>query len=367
MVGSSLLMLLSVSNDPSDPSDQPTVRTWDEVAALAGPVERAERSRWIRHRIRHRERVSQIAARYGVSREKLVEWNKLDPQEDYPPRGRRSVKVRTQRMVPPRMKVTYVPREEETWGDVAAQLRVEIPDLHAWNWQQRRIKPGRPLMAWVDPALSWSLRPGQGPEVPESFDVPQGGLSVGRPNRGRLLAAVQLPDSPLYSRGIKRVLWGSSYTIEQLQVAFANFRHDTGFEHEIIVGSISKRNGRNLPPHKSHQSGRDVDIRLPLLPHVPDTKHPNPDEIDWYATWGLIKALGATDAVTVVFLEADLHRRVYEAARTMGESRDTLADYLIFPQWRPKADPLVRHSRGHDEHIHVRFRCADNEPRCKGG
>ncbi len=365
-MGSSLLMLLSVGSESGDLAEQPTVRTWDEVAALAGPVEHAERSHWIRHRIRHRERVSQIAARYGVRREKLVEWNKLDPQQPYPPRGKRSVKVRTRRIVPPRMKVAYVPAEEETWGDVAAQLRVEIPDLHAWNWQQRRLKPGRPLMAWVDPALSLSVRPGLGDEVPESFDVPEGGLSVGRPNRGRLVNAVQLPESPLYTRGVKRVLWGSSYTIEQLQIAFANFRYDTGFEHEIIVGSISKRNGRKLPPHKSHQSGRDVDIRLPLLAHVPDTKHPNADEIDWYATWALIKALGATEAVTVVFLDADLHRRVYEAARTMGESRETLENYLIFPQWRPKASPLVRHSRGHDEHIHVRFRCADNEPRCKG-
>lgn len=365
-------MLLSVGSDtdevtdPSPPADLPIVRSWDDVSTLAGPIETAERARWIRHRVRQRERVSQIAARYGVSREKLVEWNKLDAGENYPPRGRRSLKVRTRRVVPPRMKVTYIPGEEESWGDIAAVLRVEIPDLHAWNWQHRRIKAGRPLMAWVDPVVACPLRPGEGPDIPESFDVPEGGLSVGKPQRGRIKGAVQLPESPLYSRGIRRLLWGSSYTIEQLQVAFANFRHDTGFEHKIVIGSISKRGGRTLPPHKSHQSGRDVDIRLPLLAHVPDTSRPNPDEVDWYATWGLIKALGATDAVTVVFLEADLHRRVYEAARTMGESRDTLADYLTFPQWRPKAAPLVRHSRGHNKHIHVRFRCADNEPRCKG-
>lgn len=221
------------------------------------------------------------------------------------------------------------------------------------------------MMAWVEPAVVWTYRPGEGPPVPETFDVPANGLSVGRPQRGRLVDGVQLPESPLYSRGVARVLWGSSHTIEQLQRAFAHFRHDTGFEHEIVIGSISKRNGRKLPPHKSHQSGRDVDIRLPLLPHVPDTKHPNPDEIDWYASWGLIKALGETDSVTVVFLEADLHRRVYEAARSMGEPRDVLAEYLIFPRWKPKGDPLVRHARGHDEHIHVRFRCASNEPRCK--
>ena len=364
-------MLLSVASEPETPPNQPgdglpEVSRWEDVVATSPEVETPPRRRWIRHRIRHRERVSQIAARYGVSRDKLVEWNRLNPAEAYPPKRRRSLKVRARRIPPPRVKVQCVPTEGETWGDVAARLRVELPDLHAWNWQQRRIRAGRPLVAWVDPAQSWSYRPGEGPEVPATFDVPSGGLSVGRPQRGRLVSAVQLPESPLYTRGTLRVLWGSSYTIEQLQVAFANFRHDTGFEHEIIVGSISKRGGRKLPPHKSHQSGRDVDIRLPLLPHVPKTKHPNPDEIDWYATWGLIKALGETEAVTVVFLDADLHRRVYEAARVMGESRDLLAGYLIFPQWRPKADPLVRHSRGHDEHIHVRFRCADDEPRCRG-
>lgn len=359
-----MLVLLSIGSHRTD--DLPIVRSWDDAAALAPALETGDRSRWIRHRIRHRERVSQIAARYGVRRDDLVEWNHLDPQEVYPPKRRRSLKVRPRRFAPPRVKVAYVPGEDESWGDVAAALRVEIPDLHAWNWEHRRIAAGRPLLAWVDPALPWTYRPGEGPRIPDTFDVPAGGHSVGRPQRGRLIDGVQLPASPLYTRGVPRVLWGSSYTVENLQRAFATFRHDTGFEHEIVVGSISKRNGRRLSPHLSHQSGRDVDIRLPLLPHVPETKSPNPDEIDWYATWGLIQALAETDAVSVVFLEADLHRRVYEAARSMGEQPDDLANYLIFPRWRPKADPLVRHASGHDEHIHVRFRCADDEPRCKG-
>ena len=363
-VESSLLLLLSVSGEPD--GELPAVRSWDEAVALAPVVELADSPQWIRHRVRHRERVSQIAARYGVPREKVVEWNELDPEDAYPPKRRRSLKVRTRRLAPPRVQVAYVPEAEESWGDVAAALRVEIPDLHAWNWQHRSIAAGRPLVAWVDPAMDLTYRPGQGPEVPETFDVAEGGLSVGRPHRGRLLDAVQLPESPLYDRGAPRLLWGSSYTIENLMRAFAHFRHDTGFEHPVVVGSISKRNGRRLPPHVSHQSGRYVDIRLPLLLHVPPTDSPNPDEVDWYATWALIKALGETEAVTVIFLEAELHRRVYEAARTMGERRDALADYLVFPQWRAKADPLVRHAKGHDEHIHVRFRCADDEPKCKG-
>lgn len=363
-MGSSLLMLLSASAQLDD--EIPIVHGWNEAIALTEPLQEYERRRWIRHRIRHRERVSQIAARYGVRKAKLIEWNKLDPQQEYPPKRRRSLKVLTRHQPGPRVKVHYMPEEGESWGEVATALHVEIPDLHAWNWQFRKLKPGRPVMAWVDPAIPWLFKPGEGPEVPESFDVTAGGRSVGRPHKGRLLSAIQLPESPLYTRGIKRVLWGSSFTIENLQIAFANFRHDTGFEHAIVVGSISKRTGRRLPPHRSHQSGRDVDIRLPLLPHVPQTNSPNADEIDWYATWGLIKALGDTNAVSVVFLEAHLHRRVYEAARVMGEEPETLEAFLIYPQWRPKTDPLVRHSDGHDEHIHVRFRCGPDEPRCRG-
>ncbi len=371
---SSLLVLASIAHSLDANDDEtspgpydalPQVGSYGEAVAGSPPIEHLERRRWIRHRIRHRERVSQIAARYGVRRDKLVEWNSLDPQQPYPPKRRRSLKVLTRRIVPPRVQVRYIPDETQTWGDVATALRVEIPDLHAWNWRQRRIRPGRAMQAWVDPAVVWSYRPGGGPPVPDGFDVPPGGLSAGRPHRGRLIDGVQLPESPLYTRGIRRVLWGSSHTIEQLQIAFANFRHDTGFEHEIIVGSISRRGGRRLPPHRSHQSGRDVDIRLPLMAGVPATDHPNADEIDWYATWGLIKALGDTEEVTVVFLEADLHRRVYEAARVMGAEPEALADYLIFPRWRPKSAPLVRHSDGHDEHIHVRFKCGAAEPRCK--
>ncbi len=365
-MGSALLMLLSVSSPAEDPTDGlDVVQRWDEVVASSPALEEFERRRWIRHRVRPRERVSQIAARYGVRKAKLVEWNRLDPQQPFPPKRRRTVKIFTKRRPPARVKVAYLPSEGQTWGDVASQLRVEIPDLHGWNWRQRKLVPGRPLVAWVDPGQPWLLHPGEGPEVPASFDVPEGGRSVGRPHKGRLLEGVQLPESDLYTRGIKRVLWGSSYTIENLLEAFANFRHDTGYEHEVIVGSISKRGGRRLPPHKSHQSGRDVDIRLPLLPHVPDTPRPNPDEVDWYATWGLIKALGQTDAVSVIFLDADLHRRVYEAARVMGESREFLVDYLIFPLWKPKSDPLVRHSSGHDSHIHVRFKCGPEEKRCR--
>ena len=77
------------------------------------------------------------------------------------------------------------------------------------------------------------------------------------------------------------------------------FRGRSGYEGTIEIASLSREVGRRLPPHVSHQSGRDVDIRLPLLPTVPVTRRPNPDEIDWLATWALIESLLARSDVHV--------------------------------------------------------------------
>ena len=380
-----LLLMLGLGRvlDPSPDSDaapaagveaaatehngHPLVRNFEEAVEGQPAIEQLDRRRWFRHRIRPRERVTQIAARYGVLREKLVEWNKLDPEEAYPPRRLRSLKVLTDRSVPGRFKVYYRPAEGEGWGDVASRFRVEQPDLRAYNWQVRRPRPDRPLLVWVDPGVPWTIHEGQGPTIPEDFEVEPGGISVGRPHRGKLKNGVQLPESSMYTRGYPGSLFGSTHTVEVVLQAFATFRHDTGYEGDVIVGAMSRRRGRRFSPHISHQSGRDIDIRLPLLPGIPKHTEPNADEVDWYATWGLIRAFVQTGEVSIIFLDVTLQRRLYEAARVMGESHESLREVITWPSWRNKKRPLVRHERGHDGHIHVRVTCAgkDIEPKCR--
>lgn len=352
---------------PRDEDGIPVVTDLDAVLELAPPTFVPDRSTWIRHRVRPRERVTQIAARYGVSAHDVVEWNRLDPKAVYP-KGHWRVRVRAHRIPAPRIRVDYVVTDNrETWGDIAARFFVEQPDLRAWNWQRRSLSVGRRLVLWVDPGAPKTIHPDQGPPVPETFDIPAGGLSKGYPDRGRLIGGVMLPPSELYTKRVPdHGLWGSTNTLQQLQLAFATFRHDTGYEGKIVVGAISRRHGGRFSPHLSHQSGRDVDIRLPRLPGVPTTaSEPNADEVDWHATWGLIRALDGTGQVGRIFLEVGLHRRLYEAARQLGETPEAIAELLPWPVWKTKGHPVVRHSRGHDGHIHVRFRCGSEEPRCR--
>lgn len=357
--------------DDSEPDDDgvPLVESLEQALAGAPAVEVPLRPTWVRHRVRPRERVNQIAVRYAVTPEDLWKWNpKLDPQAVYP-KGVRHLRVRARRLPPPRTKVRYRVQEGEGWMDVSAKFLVEHRDLHAYNWSTRDLHPGKELVLWVDPGWPRTIHPGEGPPVPERFDLLTGARSVGRPNRGRLEAGILLPESDLYTRkSPSSGLYGSSHTIEQLHRAFAIFRHDAGYEGNVIIGAISRRRGGRFAPHLSHQSGRDVDIRLPRWPSVPSSvSSASPDEIDWYATWYLVKSFIATGEVATIFLDVSRHRNLYEAARAMGETSESLESVIKWPRWSGgvRPGPVVRHSDGHDTHIHVRIKCGPDEPKCK--
>ncbi len=353
--------------DPEHDDGAPRVRTLEEAFASAAAVEIPARPTWVRHRVLPRERVTQIAVRYGVTPEDLLRWNKrLDPQSAHP-KGARNLRVHARRLPPPRRKVRYVAQEGESWMDISTKFRVENRDLHAYNWTTRELVPGKELVLWVDPGWPYSLRPGEGPPLPESFEVAPGARSVGRPHRGRLENGIALPESELYTRKVPSGgLYGSSHTIEQIQRAFASFRHDSGFEGQVVIGAMSRRRGGRFTPHVSHQSGRDIDIRLPVWSSVPESvSSPHPDEVDWYATWALVKAFIDTGEVNAIFLDVSRHRFLYEAARAMGETPESLEPLLKWPNWTGKGGPIVHHAEGHDTHIHVRVKCGPDEPRCK--
>ena len=321
--------------------------------------------KWIRHRVRPRERVTQIAARYGVRAEDLIAWNRLDPSKRYP-KGRKTLRVRARQIPAPRIEVRYRAQVDETWEDIAAKFRVEQPDLRAWNWERRALQPGRELTVWVDPGAPRTIFPGEGPPQPTSCEVEAGAMSRGRPSDGRLDNGIVLPESELYTRRMPtHGLHGSTHTITQIQRAFASFRQDTGYEGEVVIGAISLRKGGPFGPHLSHQSGRDIDIRLPRLPGVPSTDEPNADEIDWLAAWGLVRAFVDTGEVSMIFLDADLHQFLYEAGRASGESQESVQSVVRWPAWKGEGPPVIRHSNGHDGHIHVRVRCGPDERHCR--
>ena len=133
----------------------------------------------------------------------------------------------------------------------------------------------------------------------------------------------------------------------------------------ILRVGFSRRRGGRFRPHKSHQSGRDVDVRFPRKPGVPKWGEPNRHEIDWMATWLLFKALIDTGAVQSIYVTAELQRDLYEAARALGFTHEELGPLITYPRDGPKQRAIVRHEKGHDDHFHVRFTCGPDEPKCR--
>lgn len=337
----------------------------DAAALFVGHAgfERLEAPRWVRHRVRPGDRATSIAARYGARIEDVMRWNHLDP--NVPELDRRHLRVFTDRVVPEVRKVAYRVGPDETWDDVAAALRLDEHALRVQNYRIRTPAEGDVVQAWIDPLEGPSFTAPAAPIDQPPLELHGEGQSIGLPQKGKLVDAVQLPEHPLWIRGNPDHLWASAHAIEIIHRAFATLRGELGYASGILIGSISRRKGGRMPPHRSHQSGRDVDIRLPLRPGVGKTKAPTPDEIDWYASWALIEAFARTERAEVVFVNEAHHGRLYAAARAMGVPRLRVHELLRWPAWRGGAEPLVQHADGHNAHLHVRVRCGDDEPKCE--
>lgn len=319
---------------------------------------------WIVHLVRPRERLGQIAVRYGVTREEIATWNGLKGARASVSPGKK-LRIHTNQVPPPREEIVYTVAPGDDWTEVAIRHRVIPADLKAWNPKLagRPLAPGATLKIWIDPGAPRTVNCRRG-EPPPPIEFRQDAESIGYPSGGRLLRGILLPLSPLWKRGTKDQVWASSHTIATMIEAFTSLRVDRGYEGEVFIGSISRKRGGKFRPHRSHRTGLDIDIRLPLLPSVPPETYPIPDLVDWPALWELIEAFLETGEVSMIFLDRRLQERLYWAARWDGWTHEELAPIIHWPRKDKKWESIVHHARGHKGHIHVRLLCGPNERRC---
>jgi murein endopeptidase len=321
-------------------------------------------AQWILHEVLPGELLTQIADRYAVSKQSLVKWNKLDAEH---PRYRAGQKLRvyTQLGTHTRDKLHYEVRSGDSWAKIADHFKVPQRDLqHKWNHCGSKLRVGQPLVVWVEHQVSEEEQQQREAELP-IVTVPGVGQSVGSPDSGYLANGQQLPENPaLYTIRNPEHSFASSHTIEALQRGIADFRRDTGFARQLLIADMSVEEGGRFGPHRSHRSGRDVDIALPMKADPPRASKPDaPTRIDWTATWRLIKAFVATGEVRYIFLSRSRQMLLYSAAKADGASPTELRTILQYP--RHDRGAIVRHAHGHTGHMHVRFRCGPEETACQ--
>ena len=315
------------------------------------------------------ETVQELAYRYGAEPHVIRERNNL-------PRGHNELKRGTKLTIEatkdplPRQQYEHAVAPGETWRSLAERYGLTIAQLRRYNPKREFLHPGDDITMWLEPRpLRMSDKE---PAIPD-FGLDENGRSIGCPNKGRLEGGVLLPLSPSYDRRTKQNSFGATYTIRSLMEAIALFRERYDYDGQLMIGDISRRRGGPYKPHVSHQSGRDIDVWLPVMRgfYRKDCRdrticRPMPEHVDWYATWALVRALIDTRAVRQIFIDYNLQENLYKAALYLGESEQSLKQLIQYPDSRGSY-AIVQHSAHHTHHIHVRFHCdpAIKDDRCR--
>ena len=181
-----------------------------------------------------------------------------------------------------------------------------------------------------------------------------GSISVGRTNAGALVNGVTMPEGPRWKIVDRGETYGTSETVNFVIAAIdkVNEEFPEG-TRPLHVGDISRRSGGPLAPHRSHQSGRDVDLGFYYLTEERWYTRGSGANLDLPRTWALVRAFITETDVELIFLDRRLQRILRAYAESIGEDERWLDD--LFEGTNNVLGPLIRHERGHSTHLHVRF------------
>ncbi|MBV1859154.1 MAG: penicillin-insensitive murein endopeptidase [Nannocystaceae bacterium] len=230
------------------------------------------------------------------------------------------------------------------WGLSGKMLRKLNPDLRG----RKRVREGDDLRVYA-----------------QEFAAPT--RSLGAPNRGKLEGGVPLPEGDSWRLRQRRVrVYGNKVMVQSLMQAFEAYGAAFIGAPEVRLGDLSNRNGGRLAPHKSHRTGRDVDIGYVLLPGSRGDRYwqrADEQSFDVEKNWFLVKALIETGNVQQIFMSVRLQKLIMPLAER-ELSPEQMARYFRRANPDPRSPSVIKHWKGHLDHMHVRFRCEEGNTRC---
>ena len=191
--------------------------------------------------------------------------------------------------------------------------------------------------------------------------------SIGSADRGRLSHGEPLPPGEKYEILYPHRTFGTYYTVSEIVRVMDGFARRFPDAIPVMIGDMSFRTGRHIRPHKSHRSGRDVDISYPR-------KRPPPNYRRFHratrrvfdarkALW-MIKSFVQGGKVEYIFMDHYIQRRLVREARREGAPEEWIRAVFQYPHWHG-GHAIVRHARGHRNHFHVRFKCQPTDRYCR--
>jgi LysM repeat protein len=297
-----------------------------------------------RHAIVPGDYIAEIASRYGVRRKDILKLNqKLAKNPNYLRPGNELLVCPD---IPPRYRteIEHTVKSGETFGGIAKRYDVTRRQLSRFQRGKlddpSKLRTGQRLRVWVDAGLV----PGFG-----AYGDEDGVLQVG----------VLLPKGYGYTTKPSSLRWGTPRAVRLIQTALGKYWSQNRGGPKIHVGDISRKGGGPFPPHKSHQTGLDVDVGYVLKGPLKDERRfrkATEGVLDVKRSWTLLKSFLDTGRVRYIFADYSVQRRLYEHAKKRGVSEDTLDELFQYPRGKGRARGIVRHWKGHLDHFHVRFK-----------
>lgn len=180
-----------------------------------------------------------------------------------------------------------------------------------------------------------------------------GSMSIGLPNGGMLINAVQLPTDTRWTLVSPGQAYGTTETVDYLVRAMSVAAAAVPETPPYFIGHLSARGGGYLKPHRSHQSGRDVDIGYVYQGGGQWYQRATEATLDLARSWALVRALITETDPQFILIDHSIQGWLYDYAVSKGEDRAWLDDiFKGTPGVRPA---LIRHVKGHATHLHVRF------------
>jgi len=201
---------------------------------------------------------------------------------------------------------------------------------------------------------------------------PLTGQSIGAPWDGMLRQPSRLPDGDGYVIRRPNRAFGTRTTVELVHRVITQTLEAFPDVHVLGIGDISAEHGGSITEHHSHQSGRDADIGL-FYVEKPESYpaafvRATEDNLDREATFALISGFYDTrdenGGAQMIFLDFEVQGLLYDWALEHGVSEKRLDRLFQYAHGRG-GEGFVRHEPNHDNHMHVRFKCPDDDGSCR--
>lgn len=150
--------------------------------------------------------------------------------------------------------------------------------------------------------------------------------------------------------------WGRPYVIALLGATFQATHRLWPGRHPLIIHDISRFGGGRIGGHKSHRAGRDIDIGYPTRePERLGWGVPGLDTIDYERLWFIIDNIERSGYTAAIYMSPAIQRRLHAYAEGQGVPAERRALLFQYPAAKGQKTTLIRHSKGHRDHFHVRF------------